>query len=893
MSVKSLFVVLLSLVPLKLWANVTFQTDGCQMEIPVELSGEEPETSSSISIVLESSLKKVAKIQWNAPVGAEFSKAQISWPEVDFVDSRGEIFFSPAYHDRLRESILTPYELLKKEGAVFEAPFWGFARVQSFFTLLHSQESFLLELLNNDGEVQQSVEVSLRGSDLAFRNIAHLCFPLKSQSYLEGVTRKQGVGLSWENSYGVLDYDLIQSFSRELFLRTMNGQDFEALSSILNRFSQLNQDQQSLESSSYSAFLNQLDPLASRLNVVKDSIQSLQGRGGELASLDLKIKNASEEIENLRAQIQVVQGENAQLEQRLQSSTEEFSELSISLALIDAEMSSVRRQLIEASEKLQDLTHLSSHELVGDYVTSQSAVSGVDQFTKVFDQVTAIEMNEQRKEQGLEVAQMAETLQEELDGLTQIHSTLMDQRRALMSIRSQITQAQGELRDQLDVLDILNGQYYGLSFETLQPLLAQERESLSEPSKIFEAQVFVAEVRQSYEIYDNKLLEVGRELNNSELLSHLVCSTESLKNDFMGSCLDPRHLENQARVEDYLNGLSSADLERLGEWLGQSQSVFNQQNFKEEIALEWAILVSLIPVDELIQKWEAVLYARWKFFKARDLKFNQVSLDSLEEVLLQIRDEISLKEEAIGSRQADIVGLETRFQLQSRSFEQQEEHFFSSASAVYSRILSQIQSLPTSHFQCFTRESLPLNCRESLASVGETIRLNQEALNEEREQLIASLQSSYMATFSYLTQTLEETRQRQQEVSTQRQNFIQTHDLRAKESLLETLRHQKEEITQELENLMAQKEQQAELLESSTAMQSHRQKYLVRFLIERAQLIQEIVPLENQLADYCEEISGLEERWEELIEQSQQDLQLNDVKPSSLRQLRQRCQLSL
>jgi predicted nuclease with TOPRIM domain len=76
-------------------------------------------------------------------------------------------------------------------------------------------------------------------------------------------------------------------------------------------------------------------------------------------------------------------------------------------------------------------------------------------------------------------------------------------------------------------------------------------------------------------------------------------------------------------------------------------------------------------------------------------------------------------------------------------------------------------------------------------------------------------------------------------------------------------------------------------------MQSHRQKHLMRFLIERAELIQEIVPLEDQLENYCGEISGLEKRWEELIEQSQQDFQLNDVQPGSLRQLRQRCQLTL
>ncbi len=917
MPIKKILILALLLITQKALARVSSDISSCTMNLPlnIELASEQENAENSISAQVTLSFLNTSfpipliKLETDTIIN-ESHIIEIQWPSVELANSRNQSFFDQNYENIVRENLSSPFTLYAESSLEFGGGFWGFSRVQTFVSLLHSQRDFRIIVKSRTGHVLGESQVSLSGSDIAFRTMAQSCFPTRTSAYLQGVNRVQGVGASWENSYGIIDFSQIKSLSYPLYIENFEligdpeqqsirlSESLNLLSSYLDIYNEYSLLEGSNETQQ---LLQAIDPLLRNFQFYHLAITNFDNPEIGEQHLNAQLGSLNGRLQWLNSILQKLEESQGGVENELSINEREFDDLSVQLALIGVNLTTTRARLQDIENKIAAIDELSAHPILGSLISELdlSAASpqlNHDNFVELMSHVETIENNRSLFQQSENSLYLIALIKGQLDRLEVANQEILEKRESILNYRRQIVNQERQLQNELDLIALLFDQYYGLSDARLRELLTTNIQSGNAES-ILSSTDLLNDVRSSYQSFDSHLIEVAESLERSDLIPKIVCNTDSFKRDYHGHCLDIRDIQNQSRIIYFFENLPSDQLIELGELFGKGNQRFNDQNFMEEILLDWTVLWSVVPVEELTAKWEEVLFARWKYFKSRDLSFNDVTLPRLLGVLDEITTEITTRQARVSEIRAEISMIQGQYSTGLIDFRESERLFLGFVSNISSYIRTYLELNPESvHSQqlnCFIIQQQPLNCLNLTNSLALEVTEQLNQLDSDFEELMTGFETSVTSEILFLQTQQNSHREEESRIQTAYDEFIATHDLEEKENIIQGLRAHRDLLVRRIH---AVTQLHASLSNRSSNLDSelyHKRRRHFQHLERRAEVVESLRPYLAQMESYCVATQSLIDSWSVLQQQSRSGLELQLANPPWLENLNGRCQLNL
>ncbi len=860
-------------------------------------------SSGSISIDFPQRSKVVPQISIQVNTNFEYDRAELRWSNIDVINSQNKPLFNSPFQEQVISLSQSSFPLQKStDGSVLTSDFWGFLKTKVFMSLFYSQNNMYLDFYNETGQRLKTDRIALINTDLKFRNMASLCFSDRSEAFLDGVNRLQNIPLSWETSYGLMGYEEVQQISPRLYNKDFTSpevhtQSAQALTQTLQSLEKLNQLENQYtnltSTETNQNFFTEIDAIAKELHLVQIEISQLQGDSGRLATFQSRQGDLENQVGELRNNVDSLQSQLADREREYQGPHRRLQELEDRYQQLEDEYLAARVNHTLVSAQLADLKDLLNAPVIRDYVSapidSESSATASLLYPEIFQTAEELMANRQAADNLRGYQSLLQVIDSQLSELKKVTEQMGANYADLQGRRAAIAKIEGEIDAKLEFNQILEEQYMGLTHSQIVEFLQQE-----DPATTFTAEDLVARVRESYGRYDSLLEKTANESLSAEAVKQLLCSTASLKRDSIGLCLEPRDLENSARVSQYLNQISSDDLINLRTLWGQDAVDFNSQATQQDLDLEWMIFASSLPTQELQQAWDQVLYSRWIFFKARELSFENVNNKALLTLANDIEDKIEENRQFIQSLQREKEIFESQYDIAFTVFDVQEETFRQTSHRIKIRIQTILELdhevIPASeNIDCLFREASPLLCTAIIDDQKAFIDSTMASLDQTLATMVEQLETSLPPTVAELTTKIESLARQITDLEAEQQAFLRRHRLEQRSQLVQDLETARDTKASELEQTEEQLQETRSQLQRTEQQIEQSKKRLAILAIKFHSLQQRLAPYENQRSEYCDEITTTIEEFTATQEQLLKDFSVGIGTPLWVQEGRSRC----
>ncbi len=896
-----------SLIALFIILPVTSQAqETCSINLVINQEGFSPQGShvrGDLSITFSRQGDHVVPVvELSVSSNFEFEKVAIRWSDTDLINSLGRPLFPSPFQEIVKAESESRYPLLNaaQEG-VYRSPFWGFSRLQVFLALFYSQNDFELEFIDDRGQVVRWQRVPLQNTDLQFRTLAGRCFPEKSQDYLSGLQRLKPVTEAWQNAYGVIDFQSIKQLSPKLYRKAFTGEreieksknSLQELQLYLGRLQKLQDDARAFnEREGTQAFFSDLQAVTESLVRVEREFTQINAEGGALASLDKRRSQLNFQMFGFKETIKGLKGElkkrtrrHAGPRHRLDRSLEELHRL-------EEDALAARSTLVGLKVALDDLKTLAASAPVQDYVQMADPTSAGPSplgYVEIFGTVDELVANRSQRDSLRGYQQLLQFVDNEIKIMDQLTSRLLVKLNELQTVRAQIAELQLKIDAKVEVNFFLEEQFYGLSYDAITEKLAEE-----EDHSTFEQKPLIAGIRSSYKEYDELLATAATDSLSPEIVKKVICSSDSFQRDSSGSCLTPIQIANEQNVSRYFSGLSAGEIQSFRSLFGREQVDFNGAPFDEDIALEWTILQSSIPMAALQEAWEKVLYSRWKYFTGRELKFKDVDKASLIEANNALQAQRQENLTIIETLHGEIAEMTPRYELSQAVFQAHEDEYRRIVHKIKGKIRTFIEldsaSIPdTENIDCLYFQEVLLLCKPLISEQRSYVDDQVSALNSELGRMVALLSQSIPPTLRELQRDTTQAATNLARLEERIADFKRQEGLAGRIRHVEQLKQARDRKGQELDGVEGELLKAQMLARRADTKKRVLAKRNFRLTVLFHELRQEILPVEAQRTRMCEFINRLLTDYEDTQTSVLKSLQVNLEPPLWVQEGRVRC----
>ncbi len=901
MPVIASFFLFILLSPLSLWAQST-----CSVELDWQIDSYTPGSrlsTGSISIDFPQRSMVVPQISIQVNTNFDFDRAELRWSNIDVINSQNKPLFNSPFQEQVISLSQSSFPLQKStDGSVLTSDFWGFLKTKVFMSLFYSQNNMYLDFYDQRGQRLKTDRIALINTDLKFRNMASLCFSDRSEAFLDGVNRLQSIPLSWETSYGLMGYEDVQQTSPRLYSKDFSSPEAHRESSqsltqtlqALEKLRRLETQYTTITSAETNQnFFAEIDGIAQELHLVQIEISQLQGESGRLAVFENQQEDLQTQVGRLQDDVQGLEGQLADRERQFQGPQRRLQQLEDRLQKLEDDILSARVTHAILVSKLAELEDLVNAPVIRDFVSapidSEALPTASLLYPEIFQTAENLIANREAAGSLRGYQSLLQVIDGQLSELKKVTEDMGAHYADLQGRRAAIANLEGEIEGKLEFNQILEEQYMGLTHSQIILFLQQEN-----PATLFTAQDLVARVRESYELYDSLREKTANQSISAEAVQQLLCSTDSLKRDSIGLCLEPADLENSARISQYLNQISSEDLINLRTLWGQDPVDFNGQATQQDFDIEWMIFASSLPIQELQEAWNQVLYSRWIFFKARELSFENVDSQALLTLANDIEDKIVENRQFIQSLQREKEIFESQYEIAYAVFDVQEDTFRQTSHRIKTRIQTILELdhevIPaTENIDCLFREASPLLCAALIDDQKAFIDSTMADLNETLTQMVHQLEASIPPTVADLTTQSDSLARQIRDLENERQAFLRRHRLEQRTQLVQDLEEARDAKASELQQTEEDLQQTRDQLQRTEQQIEQSKKRLAILAIKFHSLQQRLAPYEDQRSQFCDDITATIEEFTATQDQLLKDFSVGIGTPLWVQEGQSRC----
>lgn len=667
-------------------------------------------------------------LSMNIPEIIQDQEVLLSFPKLEIVRRNGTKIFSERYHDELVHFSSRKIKFYQKSPGVYEAPSMGVKGDQLFLSLFLTQYGFYLE------SAKHKAYANLSGSDLSVRSMLKSCAPDLSQEYLNGLTRKKEIGLSWETSYGLFEFVNSETLYSRLFnfdpsAKTHFYGDVEAsrlvtqnLVTLMGKRNDYLSEMSDVQSDE--AFVSLVEGIQSPMEQLwrsQTSISSFYQEGGSLEKLNARISQIENEIARINEKTFSLNEELRPVEAVYQSELAEYQNYLNRMNQVNHRLSAVNREIARIKVDSEFLSKILSEELK----RLHTVVEPKEQVTTFV--LSMDEIKEQRRDALVTEAEIQEVKQkiyfltrivDEMDEMAALQNTLLAEFGDLSAKKQKLNL----LREQHDQAELARSQWLeqldGLSFEDIQSQLYVAWASLPQVVTRDELKEHLLErIKELYSNYDRSL----GQMNPSQLLAQTLCRTESFRKSYRGQCLKINNIPKVAEVTRFFGDLESSEFNLLTKTSLNHSGPFKDVELVDQLTARAQNELLMPEYQNLWSVWNEALFYRWMYFTLRSLEAEEAIsgqnfLNALETQKKQYTDLVTEEDVLV----TEIVATSVDYQIAFDNYQKREKAYFDNFQKVRLRVLMLISmddlEVTAKGLNCLISESYFIACFDQIDS---------------------------------------------------------------------------------------------------------------------------------------------------------------------------------
>jgi hypothetical protein len=736
----------------------------------------------------------------------------LSWTDADLEDSKHRPLFEASYQERLSTERNSVFEL-KKEGYIYYSKPYGFYRFQHFITLFLSQNHFKLTFINEENNQIEEQVIPLTGSDLAFREMIYHCYPEAVSEYINSdLTRKKPVFQSWTVGYGISNFFKYENllpeearFPKDItnLLTEDSSISYKKLSDIYSLLvlkSEIQNNINSIEQQSdYVTLKKSIEDSADKVLVLGQQRDKLDGNEGLIKNLDLELQVVNSKIESTKATIEIYKKQLNPVAEKKEKLKLKVDDLQKNLSFIESNI-----EKTQSSNELYKTNILALNDLLKKYAEEYKINKDDEEIVSqlgipysieaILESDAKIEELNIKNRDLIRILNLIAALDSHMAGLVSSNQSVMTLFNEISELKKQRVKKTEEY-----TLNQLNESVYmedfvGLDFQTITDLLEQNKSDASTTENLRNGDLkksLQEKIKIKYNEYD--LLVEELRTSGSNILSMVVCKTDSFLKTYKGQCLNPKDISDIKKIEVYLDQLDSSQISELNYLItGQNSQIYRYDS--SLISLMTQKIIDQLKADsskKIINLWNEILYVRWKYSFIKPLKDEDLFNIKWSEALQKQKDDIKSLLSAKNKIEIEMVQLDSKINSLNDKFIKLESVYFTDLARSQNLILNEIQK---SHLDA---ADINLSCLLDIQNLDSCVKdleiVKMKSLDESKQvnqnlrSTVAFLVLASRSQLVLLESNLSSSLKQLDELLSEKQDYIETTEFEAQVGLFQEL----------------------------------------------------------------------------------------------------------